>query len=340
MQVLESTITYYCTVLVTWQEHRRYRGSTKMAAKKKHLQNRHKRSEPSLPARPKSHPDEALSDVEVSFEAFNMSELDFHSVKQYLASLFGSSHHKIDLSGLAAFITEDAADFVGTALKQGEEGESGDAYAMIALVPLGSKARKWSDGKWEGVLAGLESFLVRTLSRELEGGDEPFEGAALLIHERLMNMPASVAGPMYRQLLEDWAEAVKEEASLWGVSRFILITPTYELVESELQEEDSGDAASEKDERKPAKRTKTSTPLDSSTKQPSIEYYYPEAESLDRLDSLGVDCHFQVASPHTTTDSRRVFGDKGAKPKRRAVILDAAQLERYVELISEASPEA
>lgn len=310
-----------------------------MTAKKEHPTNHHRPPHSSLSARPKSQSaaDEALSDVEVSFEAFNMSELDYHAVKQYLASLFGSSHHKIDLSGLATFITEDAADFVGTTLKQGEEGESGDAYAMIALVPLSTKAKRWSDGKWESVLKGLESFLLRTLPKELKEG-ENFDATALLIHERLMNMPATVAGPMYKQLLADWTEAVKEDESLWGVNRFILITPAYELVASELHEDEG--ATSDDDKKPPAKKTKASDLLNSTTKQPSIQYYYPEAENLNRLDNLCVEWHFQVASPHTTTDSRRVFGDKGANPKRRAVILDATQLERYIELISETSPEA
>ena len=163
--------------------------------------------------------------MDVSFEAYNLSEFDYHSTRQYLLYTFGPTQHSVDISALATLITEDDADFIGTSMKQSEEGESGDAFAIITIIPMIDKFMWWQNGKWEDAIKGLERFLVNKFKEDIFNDDSKRIG--LVLHERLINMPDEVAAPMYQQLWDDWREAIKEDADLWDLDHILFITPTY-----------------------------------------------------------------------------------------------------------------
>ena len=265
------------------------------------------------------------SDVDVSFEAYNLSELDYHSTRQYLLYTFGPSQHNVDVSALATLITEDAADFVGTSMKQVEEGEAGDAFAIISIIPMIDKFMWWQSGKWEDVIKSLKRFLMNKFKEDIFNDDSKKIG--LVLHERLVNMPDEVAAPMYRQLWDDWAEAIKEDASLWDLDHLLLITPTYketvpEVTDSEEEEEEE----QSRQAKRPLKKARQEEVRD------KVNYYYKESECLDSIQKLH-SWDFKVASTHTTTDSRRVFGKLGSEPGRRAVLMTKDEFKQFIDLV-------
>ena len=265
------------------------------------------------------------SDVDVSFEAYNLSELDYHSTRQYLLYTFGPTQHNVDVSALATLITEDAADFVGTSMKQVEEGESGDAFAIISLIPMIDKFMWWQSGKWEDVIKGLRRFLGNKLREDVFSDDSKRIG--LVLHERLVNMPEEVAAPMYQQLWDDWMEAIKEDATLWDVDHILLITPTYKEAAPKVTDSEESEEEEEqpRQARRLAKRAKQEEIHD------KVNYYYKESECLDSIQRLH-SWDFKVASTHTTTDSRRVFGRLGSEPGRRAVLMTKEEFKKFIDL--------
>lgn len=241
--------------------------------------------------------DEEISDseVQVNLEFFNMSEVDFHSVKQFLTVSFGATDHKINISEMAAFITEECADHIGSTVKT--EGEQSDPLAVVTCVPLEfSKEKSFSNA--------LTEFLLAKASLNI-----PKESVALVINERFINMPAGIAGPMLENLVMDWKNAIKEEPK-FRVNHILYLTPIYKFVASKLDEE-MGLVGSE-------------MPSD------SIEFYYQESELFSKYADQSFD--FKIATTHETADSRRAFTEHGVEAARRIYLI---RWDHFLECIKE-----
>lgn len=264
-------------------------------------------------------------DVEVTFETYNVSEIDFHAIQQFLLGCFGPHSHGIPVSRMASLLVDTLAEDVGTCLKQAEEGEQGDAYAFVSLLPLGPLGRTLGREQFNDVVASVEQFLLNKHVVSADGkkkrGDEPFEGIALLINERMMNLPGDVGAPLLLQVLADWQKAEAEDPQWAKIYQVLLLIPMYSEVKAEVSDDDDeGDGGKGEDDSSSTKNSNA-----------SAQFYHPEEENgLKAIKGQPrLDVTFTVASTHSTSDSRRVFGDLGSKPFRRAVLLSRQQFEDF-----------
>lgn len=242
------------------------------------------------------------SEVEIKFELFNMSESDYHSIKQYLGNSFGAGEHGVDLVGLTSFIVEGLADHLGTCIKT--DGEGSDPFGFLTGFPISFASK----------LAFLKSFesFVLIKAPELK---EFFanEKNVVLFQERLINVPGSIAAPLFRQFLDDWKLAASEEsAHFTKPQKVLIITPTYREVISKLDRE----LGLQED---PKKFGVAST---------ETNFYYEEMEYFGEFASSFFD--FSVNTGHETSDSRRAFSDNGIEPGRRAFIISWDNLNNFV----------
>lgn len=252
--------------------------------------------------------DTSDSEVEVKFELFNMAESDYHSVKQYLGNLFGSGDHGVDLVGLTAFIVEALADHLGTCIKT--DGETSDPFGFLTGFPIAFATKN----ACESPLKSLESFLKTKL--ETFKTEEFFSDSknVILFQERLINVPGTIAAPLYRQFLDDWKMAAQEEPEIFAKpANVLLITPTYREVISKLDRELGLQEA-------PSKFGVAST---------ETNFYYEEAEYFKDFAAEHFD--FSVNTGHETSDSRRAFSETGIEPGRRAYLLPWNKFVKFVD---------
>lgn len=250
--------------------------------------------------------EDSEKEISVDLEFFNMAEVDFHAVKQFLSVAFGTFGHSLNLSDLSSFITEELADHVGTTVKS--EGEQSDPLAFCSVLPFSFHPDRSQS---------LREFIKTKID-----GNEKMKSAlekgkcALIINERFMNLPAGVAGPMLENLANDWENGVKEDGNLMADHVFYL-TPTFTLVKSQLDEElgvaDREKAKEESDEME--------------------QFYYQEAEYLEEFAESSVS--FKVSTVHSTTDSRRAFTENGVDAARRLYLLTRAGLAEFVRTVNE-----
>lgn len=247
------------------------------------------------------------SEIEVKFELFNMTESDYHSIKQYLGNAFGAGEHGVDLVGLTSFIVEGLAEHLGTCVKT--DGESSDPFGFITGFPV-SFAHKES-------LATFETFIT---SKSCETTKEFFADGknVVLFQERLINVPGSIAGPLFRQFLDDWGAAVADEAGEES-SHFakpkmaLIITPTYREIVSKLDRE----LGLQEDPKK------------FEVVSGETNFYYEEMEFIGEFASSFFD--FSVNTGHETSDSRRAFTENGIEAGRRAFLISWEKLATFVE---------
>lgn len=239
------------------------------------------------------------SEVEVKFELFNMAESDYHSIKQYLGNLFGAGEHNVDLVGLTSFIVEALADHLGTCIKT--DGEPSDPFGFITGFPISYAPE---------CLKTLEAFLVSKCPevREFFGDKEN----VIIFQERLINVPGSIAAPLYRQFLDDWNSAAQEEFSFATPSNVLIIAPTYREIVSKLD----------------AELGLQENPSKFGVASSETNFYYEEAEYFKDFVTRSFD--FSVNTGHETSDSRRAFSENGIEPGRRLFILTWKNFEKFV----------
>lgn len=280
-------------------------------------------------------------EVELSFESYNMDKKDFHAIKQFLLSTFGKGVEgvkggecgRVDLSGLSRLITDIFSEYVGTTAKSGEEE---DPLAFISFLPLESRDFH-GEMKEEDIICikNLVELLLET-SRKAKVTDKKHrqlietaltetENSALIIHERFMNLPAQVAAPLYRQLLDDLQPAV-EESRAFDPKNYLILVPIYRELASTIDRELIEDEAGPSNK---GKRKKAKVHEDTLVSNEDYQYYYDECLLMEELSSAHWD--FRIKTPHETADSRRAFGDRGVDPARRVFLLTGDAFKSFVE---------
>lgn len=245
------------------------------------------------------------SEVEIKFEFFNMSESDYHSIKQYLANSFGAGDHEVNLVGLTSFIVESLADHLGTCIKT--DGENSDPFGFLTGFPISFAIRNDSN-----FLKSYESFINQKcpqLSDFFSNGKN-----VILFQERLINVPGSIAAPLYRQFMDDWNLAAEEDDEHFGNPKNVLIiSPTYKEIISQLDRELGL-------KENPSKFDCVSS---------ETCYYYEEAEYLKKFSTKFFE--FSVNTGHETSDSRRAFSENGIEPGRQAFLLSWQNFTEFIE---------
>lgn len=293
---------------------------------------------------------ECDSDVDITFTCYNMDKKDFHTVKQFLQTSFGTgiiplrggegSLRRIDTQRLAEIIVDLLGEYVGTTAKSAEED---DPLAIVTMIPLRLEGRlEGATEEMQSQLDELADTLLNTIRQagpslskkeraKLLSALENYEKVALVLLERFMNLPAEMAAPLYQQLLDD-LPAATEESFAFAPEYVLVLAPIYREVVSSLdwQGEDKG---------KPTKgkaRKRISMPVEASMNDDTAacvnpdeyQYYYGECELLNNEAIAWWD--FKIKSPHETADSRRAFGDRGVDAARRVFLLPMTAFRSFV----------
>lgn len=243
---------------------------------------------------------------------------DFHGVRTFLGQAVGQGFTNVlDLGEVAKLITEDLSEDVGTTVKT--DGADSDPYGFSSIVPL----------KWKGRgVEMLQAFLLKScanekekerLGRDLKSGKK----VSMVFSERFVNLPAEVASPLLKQLLDDHRNACKEDA-VFQTDLVIFSTPVYVEVESALDKELSG---GKKAGNKKAKIDKNSGP-----KGEEVKYYYGEAEMLPGLAEYSWDYKVDQEADRVS-DSKRAFTDVGIEGFRRVFVLTWTNFRHFVSQI-------
>lgn len=140
----------------------------------------------------------------------------------------------------------------------------------------------------------------------------------LILTERLINVPAQVVPPMYTMLLEEIAWAL-EEKEPYNFTHYLIISKTYQEVESKLDQEDD----------RPQKKKKKAGNEGSET-----FYFHPEDEVLHKH-AL---CYTGYNYTHETegqSDSKRAFQELGIHPQGHMILIEASKFEAAVANLKE-----
>jgi len=164
--------------------------------------------------------DEGL--IEVDFEFFDPCAEDFHSARALLQQSNLLDAAPMDTSELADLLTEQVA--VGTVLKSG--GKEEPALAYLSCLSLQQHKASASLRQLQGVLLKQCPAPQRTHMERLLTGAQG--GTALLVNERLVNVPDPLLAPMHRSLQDDLKWAIKhagseDERKAFRVDHFVAI---------------------------------------------------------------------------------------------------------------------
>lgn len=247
---------------------------------------------------------------------------DFHGVRTFLVQAFGQLYSDvIDAGEIAKLITEDLSEDVGTTVKT--DGQDSDPYGYATVIPLGFKGKG---------IEMLKSFVMKTCPKDIQDklkADLAKDATSMVFSDRFVNLPADVASPLFKQLLDDLKNAVKEDSKTFKTERVLISTPVYHEIASSLDIDIEVEGEDEDVEPKSKKRNK------SESKRPSakgaVKYYYGEAEMLDDLCEYSWE--FKVDKADRVSDSKRAFGDVGIEGGRKCFMLTLQSFTKFVNSI-------
>jgi protein BCP1 len=144
----------------------------------------------------------------------------------------------------------------------------------------------------------------------------------LILTDRLINIPSEVVPPMYTMLLEEIAWAL-EENEPYQFSHYLILSKTYEEVESSLDLEDS------RPHQKKKKRKKSGN---SATER---FYFHPEDEVFERHALCSGSFEYTHQQDDGYSDSKRAFQEVGIRPAGSLMLIDQSTFEVAVKEVAE-----
>ncbi|CAK7266490.1 Mss4p nuclear export [Sporothrix epigloea] len=272
--------------------------------------------------------------VNVDFEWFNFDpEIDFHGTKTLLRQLLDVDAALFDVSGLADCIL--AQSTIGSTVKV--DGKANDAYALLTALSLREQRENAAVAQLNkylaekaastSALAPLETLLTDQASGPSAAG-KPHVG--LILSERLINMPAEIAPPLYTMLIDE-VEAAVEDGEPYQFTHYLILSKTYQEVQSDLammvDEDDEDDHnSSGKGKRKKAK-TSGRAPAD------TFFYFHPEDEVF-RKHAVTSGTFSYTKMDESVADSKRAFQDLGVKSQGLLMLIEADKLPAAVDAVS------
>lgn len=139
----------------------------------------------------------------------------------------------------------------------------------------------------------------------------------LILTERLINVPAQIAPPMYTMLLEEIQWALDENEP-YAFSHYLILSKTYTEVASQLDVDDE----------RPKKKKKSGSNW-------ATMYFHPEDEVFHRLALCHADYDYTTKPDAGYSDSKRAFQELGIKPQGHAILIEAAKFPEAVQQVVE-----
>ncbi|KAL3472818.1 p21-C-terminal region-binding protein-domain-containing protein [Aspergillus californicus] len=254
--------------------------------------------------------DEDIDMVNVDFEWFDPQEIDFHGLKHLLRQLFDIDAQDFDLSAIADLIL--AQPLLGSTVKV--DGKDSDPYAFLTVLNLQEHGDK-------PAIKDLTAYLKRKASSDSSLAplaallsQTPVPPIGLVLTERLINMPVEVIPPMYTMLQEEIAWAL-EEKEPYNFSHYLIVSKTYEEVESKLDMEDA----------RPQKKKKKAV-----GEKGERFFFHPEDEVLERNALCSGSYDYSHKHDEGHSDSKRAFQELGIRTGGSLILIEAGKLEGAV----------
>lgn len=246
--------------------------------------------------------------VDVEFEWFNFDPvIDFHGTKTLLRQLFDVDATLFNVSGLADLILSQPT--IGSTIKV--DGKSNDAYAL--LTALNTAVHRDHDA-----LKDVLKYLAEKAQTNpsLAAIPELFSAGkhvGLVVSERLINMPAELAPPLYSMLVDE-IEAAVEDKEPYEFTHYLIWSKTYQELESKLD--------MEKQKRKKAKE------------ESQVYYFHAEDEVLQKH-ALAYGSFNYTKEDDAVADSKRAFSEMGVKAQGHLILIEAAKFQGAVKAIGD-----
>lgn len=163
--------------------------------------------------------------VNIDFDFYNGNpEVDFHALKNLSRQLFGPQEsNKIQLSSLADLMLASPMTTIKT------DGTESDPYCFLSLIDY--KENKNSD--YAKYLAKVDSRLA-TFFQTVDNNSN--KSCALVLSERLINMPPEVVPPLYKISLEDASKSLGDEKHY---DFYVIVSRKYEVNFDQEDEENN-----------------------------------------------------------------------------------------------------
>jgi len=251
--------------------------------------------------------------VDVEFEWFNFKpDIDFHGLRSLVRQLLDVDSQIFDLSALADLILSQPT--VGSTVKV--DGEDTDAYAFLTVLNLHEHREK-------AVIQQLTQYIKEKAKTNqnlapLEGILGSSSQIGLVLTERLINAPSEISPPMYGMLIDE-LEAAVEDKEPYEFSHYLIVSKTYQEIESTLDQED-------------APRQKKSK-AGSSARE--TFYFHPEDEVLQRHALAFGTYDYTKDEGEGMADSKRAFQDMGIKPQGSMILIEASKFEGAIKAMTE-----
>jgi len=242
--------------------------------------------------------------VNVDFEYFDPKPDDFHGIKALLRTYLDDEVW--DISAFTDLVL--AQTTVGTVVKAGEDDSPIGLLTALNLARYQKSSCMTEIHKYLRVKSAhkAESALLEDL-----WGKQAHE-TALLISERLINVPLELAPPLYQGLFEEVAWATEDEPTQelqdsFKIKTYLYLTKVFE----EVSKENKGE---------PKEQTKKKKEDSAATGE--LIYIKPEDEILHQLSSWSFS--FPV-----TGESAAARQTKGLQQLRLVMAIEAKHIEKY-----------
>ncbi|KFA46406.1 hypothetical protein S40293_07978 [Stachybotrys chartarum IBT 40293] len=252
--------------------------------------------------------DEDFDMVDVDFEWFNFDpEIDFHGVKSLLRQLFDVDSTLFNISALADLILSQST--IGSTIKV--DGKATDAYAMLTVLNTSEHREK------DGLKDVLKYIVNKAQTNEslsaipplLNGGSH----VGLVFSERLINMPSEIAPPLYSMLIDE-VEAAVEDKEPYEFSHYLILSKTYQEVESTLN---TGDRKSKK-----------------AKGEPVVFYFHPEDEVFQKH-AVAYGSFEYSKEGEAVADSKRAFQEAGIRTMGHMILIEASKFAGATKAVQE-----
>ncbi|KAG5459085.1 MAG: p21-C-terminal region-binding protein-domain-containing protein [Olpidium bornovanus] len=218
--------------------------------------------------------------VNVEFEFFDPRETDLPTFKNLLAALFDADAEMFNLSQLADLII--GQPLLGSTVKV--NGIDSDPFAMLSVLNMNDvevmkQIKKYVLDKVKDKDPAFHSLLSKLL--EDTSGKQ---SVGLLLTERLVNMPAQIAPPMFRMLAKEIQWAIDEKEP-YDFTHYLLLSKIYRTVASDLLDvpDEDGEGRTVVQKKKKSKKKSEGGAQGDSEFGKDLFYYAPEHEVVRQV---------------------------------------------------------
>ncbi|CAE6336782.1 unnamed protein product [Rhizoctonia solani] len=204
--------------------------------------------------------------VDVDFEFFGPTEIDYLALKRLLNQLFSTDSDRFQVEKLTELIL--AQPGIGSTVKT--DGIDSDPYAILTVLNMNTNKEHPS-------IKAIVEYVLEKIPKESSAGsilsdilspralDASNRHTGLVISERLINMPPQIMPPMYRMLRDELASASSQNEP-YHFDNYVIISRCFRFDDNE----ESSTGASQ-----PAKKQKRKGGI--------LRSYHAEDECIEKV---------------------------------------------------------